>query len=74
MDMLALVDSISWDAICDTASSDTISCLSSLCSKLTDCDASFVALYTAMKSTLGSDLAMYKMMIYGYNMYCNLLP
>ncbi len=60
MDMLALVDSISWDAIGDTASSDTISCLSSLCSKLTDCDASFVELYTAMKSTLGSDLAMYK--------------
>jgi hypothetical protein len=63
MAMLALVDCISCDAILaiwDTPSSDTISSLSSLSSKLTDCDASFVALYTAMKSLLGSDLAMYK--------------
>ena len=60
MDMLDLVDCISCAAMWDTASSETISCLSILCSKLTDSDASFVALYTAMKSTLGSDLAMYK--------------
>ena len=54
--MLDLVDCISWDAISETASSETISCLSTLCSKLTDCVDAFGALYTAMKSTQGSDL------------------
>ena len=56
MAMLDLVDCLSWDAISETASSETISCLSTLCSKLTDCVDAFGALYTAMKSTQGSDL------------------
>ena len=54
--MLALVESISCDAVNETASSETISSLSSLSSKQTDSVVSFVALYTAMKLTLGSDL------------------
>jgi hypothetical protein len=44
MAMLDLVDWISWDAICETASSVTISCLSTLSSKLTDCVNASVAL------------------------------
>jgi hypothetical protein len=56
MDMLALVESISCDAVNETASSETLSSLLSLSSKQTDSVVSFVALYTAMKFTLGSDL------------------
>ncbi len=44
MDMQDLVDWISWDAMCETASSVTTSCLSTLSSKLTDCVNAFVAL------------------------------
>ncbi len=44
MAMLDLMDCISWDAICETASSVTISCLSTLSSKLTDCVNASVAL------------------------------